>query len=83
MSKRTIKGKVVSDKMQKTVVVAAERIFAHPRYGKRIRTTRRYLAHNDLGAKMGDKVMIEETRPISKNKCWRVVKVVEALEAKK
>ena len=71
-------GVVVSDKMQKTVVVSVERIFAHPRYGKRIRRTTRFLAHDEKGqCQMGDVVAITETRPLSKLKRWRVTQVVE------
>ena len=71
-------GIVVSDKIQKTVVVSVERIFAHARYGKRIRRTTRFLAHDEKGqCKTGDVVTITETRPMSKLKRWRVTQVVE------
>jgi small subunit ribosomal protein S17 len=71
-------GVVVSDKMQKTVVVSVERIFAHARYGKRIRRTTRFLAHDEKGqCKTGDVVAITETRPLSKLKRWRVTQVLE------
>jgi len=71
-------GVVVSDKMQKTVVVSVERIFAHPRYGKRIRRTTRFLAHDETGrCKTGDVVAITETRPLSRLKRWRVTQVLE------
>lgn len=75
MSKRKLEGKIVSDKMEKTVVVAVERIFAHPAYRKRVRMTKRYKAHDESGAKVGDEVVIEETRPLSRDKRWRVVAI--------
>jgi small subunit ribosomal protein S17 len=83
MLKRKIKGKVVSDKMQKTVVVSVDRFFAHPVYKKRIKVSKRYLAHNEVGAKSGDIVVIEETRPVSKRKAWRVAEILEGGEPKK
>jgi len=71
-------GLVVSDKMDKTVVVAIERRFPHPLYGKMITRTKRLKAHSaDNGAKMGDRVRIMETRPLSKDKRWRVVEILE------
>ena len=71
-------GVVVSDKMQKTVVVSVERTFAHARYGKRIRRTTRFLAHDEKGeCKAGDLVAITETRPLSRLKRWRVTQVLE------
>ena len=76
MPRRRLKGKVVSDKMEKTVVVVVERVFAHPIYKKRVRVTKRYKAHDEVGAKVGDEVMIEETRPLSKDKRWRVAEIV-------
>ena len=76
--RRTIVGHVVSDKMDKTVSVAIERLIKHPVYGKYIRRTTKVLAH-DAGneCKQGDRVAIAECRPISKNKSWSVVNVVE------
>ncbi len=72
-----LEGKVVSDKMEKTVVVEVERIKKHPRFQKRFKTHKRYKAHDESGEfKVGDKVIIEETRPISKDKQWKVVKKV-------
>jgi small subunit ribosomal protein S17 len=75
---RTIVGRVVSDKMDKTVSVAVERLIKHPVYGKYIRRTTKVLAH-DAGneCKSGDRVAISECQPISKNKSWAVVNVVE------
>jgi len=71
-------GLVVSDKMDKTVVVAIERRFTHPLYGKMITRTKRLKAHcADNGAKLGDRVRIMETRPLSKDKRWRVVEILE------
>ncbi len=70
-------GTVVSDKMQKTVVVAVERVMAHPRYGRRVRRTARFKAHDELGCRVGDRVLLMETRPLSKEKRWRVVSILE------
>ena len=71
-------GLVVSDKMQKTVVVAIERRVAHPVYGKMITRTTKLKAHDEQNnAKQGDTVRIMETRPLSKDKRWRVVEIVE------
>ncbi|MHC9539405.1 MAG: 30S ribosomal protein S17 [Vulcanimicrobiota bacterium] len=71
-------GKVVSNKMDKTVVVVVERQFAHPIYKKMIKRKSRFKAHDEKNeCLMGDKVRIMETRPISKDKCWRVVEILE------
>ena len=70
-------GVVVSDKMQKTVVVLLTRQFAHGFYGKRITRSKRVAAHDEQGARVGDKVRIVETRPLSKRKRWRVVEILE------
>lgn len=71
-------GTVVSDKMDKTVVVAVERVVSHPLYGRRMKRTTRLMAHNeDNLAKVGDKVRVMETRPLSKEKKWRVVEILE------
>lgn len=71
-------GTVVSDKMDKTVVVAVERVVSHPLYGRRMKRTTRFMAHNeDNLAKVGDKVRVMETRPLSKEKKWRVVEILE------
>lgn len=71
-------GVVVSDKMQKTVVVAIERRVAHPVYGKMMTRTTTLKAHDeDNSAKQGDTVRIMETRPLSRDKRWRVVEIVE------
>jgi small subunit ribosomal protein S17 len=73
-------GVVVSDKMDKTVVVELTRRFAHPLYGKRITRTRSVKAHDEKGARSGDTVRIMETRPLSKTKRWRVVEIVTRAE---
>ncbi len=77
-TQRTITGRVVSDKMDKTVSVAIERLIKHPVYGKYIRRTTKVMAHDATNeCKAGDTVQIAEGRPISKNKSWSVVNVVE------
>jgi len=77
-TKRTLIGRVVSDKMDKTVTVLVERRVKHPMYGKVITTSKKYHAHNENNeAKAGDKVEIQETRPISRTKAWTVVKLLE------
>lgn len=75
---RTIVGRVVSDKMDQTVSVAIERMIKHPVYGKYIRRTTKVMAHDAANeCKAGDRVAISECRPISKNKSWSVVNIVE------
>ena len=75
-ARRTV-GRVVSDKMDKSVTVSVERLVKHPVYGKYIRRTTKILAHDEGNqCKEGDVVAISECRPISKNKSWRVVEVV-------
>jgi len=75
MPKKRLIGKVVSDKMQKTVVVLVERIKEHPKYKRRYKVWKKYKAHDEKEeCKVGDIVMIEECRPISKEKKWRVIK---------
>lgn len=70
-------GTVVSDKMDKTVVVAVETLVPHPIYGRTMRRTKRYKAHDEENQyRTGDRVRIEETRPLSKEKRWRVVQVL-------
>ena len=76
--RKTLKGNVISDKMEKTIIVAVNRKKKHPRYDKIITLTKKYLAHDYKGeAGIGDFVMIEETRPISKRKRWRLVSILE------
>jgi small subunit ribosomal protein S17 len=77
-SRKMRTGTVVSDKMQKTVVVAIDRRVAHPVYGKMVTRTKRVKAHDEENsAKTGDTVRIMETRPLSKDKRWRVVEIIE------
>ena len=77
-AKRTLTGRVVSDKMDKTVVVLIERRVKHPMYDKIIVRSRKYHAHNtDNQAKAGDLVEIQESRPMSKTKSWMVIKLLE------
>lgn len=72
-------GIVVSDKMQKTIVVEIVRKAKHPLYGKTVKVTKKYKVHDEENvAKVGDKVLITETRPLSRDKRWRLVEVVEA-----
>ena len=79
--KRTLVGKVVSDKMDKTVTVLIERHVKHPLYGKIIMRSNKYHAHDETNSvKMGDTVEIQEGRPISKTKAWTVTKVVQAAQ---
>ncbi len=74
-------GVVVSDKMEKTVVVSIETRVAHPLYGRIVKQTKKFKAHNENDeARLGDIVRIMETRPLSKDKCWRVVEVVKKAE---
>jgi small subunit ribosomal protein S17 len=74
MPKRVLQGVVVSDAMDKTVVVRVERRVMHPVYKKFIRRSKKYSAHDETNShKVGDVVRIEECRPISKTKCWTVV----------
>jgi len=77
-SRKSRVGVVVSDKMDKTVVVEIERRFPHPLYGKMVTRTKRLKAHDETNAaKTGDRVRIGETRPLSKQKRWRVLEIVE------
>ncbi|HAW49358.1 TPA: 30S ribosomal protein S17 [bacterium] len=69
-------GVVISDKQEKTVVVQGETIAQHPVYKKYIKRRRKYYAHNEKGAKLGNKVRIIETRPLSKLKRWRIVEIL-------
>jgi small subunit ribosomal protein S17 len=74
MPKRVLQGTVVSDKNDKTVVVQVERRFTHPLFKKTVRQTKKYKAHDENNTcKVGDMIWIEESRPISKDKCWVVV----------
>lgn len=74
MPRRVMQGVVVSDKMDKTVVVKVERKVMHPMYRKFIRRSNKYSAHDETNVcKIGDTVKIRECRPLSKNKCWEVI----------
>lgn len=76
--RKTVVGVVTSDRMNKTVVVEVERRVKHPKYGKFIRKATVYKAHDEENkAKVGDKVEIMEARPLSKTKCWRLVRILE------
>jgi small subunit ribosomal protein S17 len=76
--RKTRVGRVVSDKMQKTVVVALERRVEHPVYGKMVKRTKKVKAHDEENsAKAGDLVRIAETKPLSRDKRWRLVEIVE------
>ena len=76
--RRQLTGRVVSDKMQKTVVVIVERVTRHPVYGKTMRVRKRYKAHDEANAcRVGDVVRIVESRPISKEKTWVVEEILE------
>lgn len=73
-SRKRLSGIVVSDKMMKTVTVKVDRFVKHPKYGKYLRISKKYKAHDEMGAyKMGDRVIIEECRPLSKDKSFTVV----------
>ena len=75
--RRTVQGIVISDAMDKTIVVRVERLVMHPRYKKYIRRHTKYYAHDEQNsAKTGDKVEISMTRPLSKSKRWRLLEVV-------
>ena len=75
---RTLTGRVVSNKMNKTIAVEIERLVKHPRYGKFVRRTTKVLAHDEANdSREGDVVTIAECRPLSRRKNWRVVSVVE------
>jgi small subunit ribosomal protein S17 len=73
-------GIVVSSKMQKTVVVKIERRVLHPLYGKVVLRSKRFKAHDEIGCDEGDRVEIMETRPISKDKRWRVTQIIEKVK---
>jgi small subunit ribosomal protein S17 len=77
-SDRTVMGRVVSDKMDKTAAIAVVRVVRHPLYGKFIRRTSKILVHDENNeCRVGDTVTIAECRPVSKRKAWRLVQVVE------
>ena len=70
-------GIVASDKMEKTVIVRVDRLVKHPKYRRYVRRTSKFMAHDETGANIGDKVRIVETRPLSARKRWRVVEIVQ------
>ena len=71
-------GLVTSNKMNKSIVVAVERKVMHPKYGKFIKKTSSFMAHDEKNeSNIGDRVLIVETKPLSKNKCWRLVEILE------
>ncbi|MGO9378321.1 MAG: 30S ribosomal protein S17 [Dissulfurispiraceae bacterium] len=79
MPKKVYSGRVVSDKMDKTVVVAVTRTFQHPLYKKTVRKITKFKAHDEENkCKMGDTVQIIESRPLSKDKRWAVIKIMES-----
>lgn len=73
-------GIVASDKMEKTVVVRVDRLIKHPKYRRYVRRTSKFMAHNENGATIGDKVRIVETRPLSAKKRWRVIEILQKAE---
>ena len=73
-------GIVSSDKMEKTVVVRVDRLIKHPKYRRYVRRTSKFMAHDEQGATIGDKVRIVSTRPLSARKRWRVVEIVQKAE---
>jgi len=76
--RRRVVGIVTSDRMTKSVVVQAMRLVKHPLYGKYVRRRTKYMAHDEENsAHTGDRVELEETRPLSKRKCWRVLRILE------
>ena len=77
VSRKTLVGVVVSDKMDKTVVVKVDKLVKHPVYNKYIRQTAKYKAHDEANScKVGDKVLMVETRPLSKDKHWKVRQII-------
>jgi len=81
MPRRKVIGKVISDKMNKTIVVISETLRMHPLYKKYLKHRTKYYVHDEKEeAKIGDEVLIEETRPISKLKRWRLVKILKRAE---
>lgn len=77
-NRKVLTGKVVSNKMEKTVVVAVETLVRHPLYQRVIRRTKKFKAHDEKNScRIGDKVKLMETRPLSKEKRWRVIEILE------
>ena len=83
-TRKTLEGIVVSNKMDKTVVVKVKRTFRHAKYGKVIRTSKKYKAHDEGNlCKPGDMVLIEACRPLSREKRWKVAKIIQSEGSKK
>lgn len=83
IKKRKLQGVVVSDKMQKTRVVAVTKLAKHPKYHKYHKLTKRYKAHDERNEyNVGDYVVIEETRPLSKEKRWKITEVIRKVESR-
>jgi small subunit ribosomal protein S17 len=78
--RRETEGVVLSNKMQKTVIVRTKQSFRHPLYGKVVESQHKLVAHDELGAKVGDQVRLIESRPISKTKRWVVVEILQHIE---
>ena len=77
-SRKVRVGFVTSDKMDKTIVVTVEEFIRHPLYGKRVKRTKKFKAHDENNeAHIGDVVQIMQTRPLTKDKCWRVIEILE------
>jgi small subunit ribosomal protein S17 len=75
-NRRRLVGTVISDKMDKTVVVSVDRVYRHPLYRKVVRSAKTYKVHDELGASVGDKVRIVESKPISRTKNWVVEEII-------
>ena len=74
-------GLVVSNKMEKSIIIEVERKIMHPKYGKFVKKSSRFVAHDEKNeCSEGDKVKIAESRPLSKNKCWRLVEILEKVK---
>jgi len=77
-SRKERTGIVVSNKMQKSIVIEVQRKVRHPKYGKFVKRSSRFMAHDETNqCNIGDTVRIMETRPLSRNKCWRLVEILE------
>ena len=77
-NRKVREGLVTSNKMAKSIVVSVERKLKHPKYGKFLKRTTKLMAHDEKNeCNIGDKVKVMETRPLSKNKCWRLVEIIE------
>jgi len=77
-NRKVREGLVTSNKMEKSILVSVERKLKHPKYGKFLKRTTKLMAHDEKNeCSIGDKVKVMETRPLSKNKCWRLVEIIE------